>query len=138
VDYFEQVTGEKPNESTSAEMSIQGNTSHLEAGHWGIYGTDAKAIKALTEEHPEWKEKIHPDFPNIQAEVIWAVRNEMALKLEDILSRRIRILILDAQAAIDAAPKVAKLMAAEMGKDTDWVESELADFEKTASKYLIK
>jgi glycerol-3-phosphate dehydrogenase len=66
------------------------------------------------------------------------VRNEMALKLEDILSRRIRILILDAQAAIDAAPKVAKLMAAEIGEDTDWVESELAAFEKTASKYLIK
>jgi glycerol-3-phosphate dehydrogenase len=138
VDYFEQVTGEKPNESTSAEMSIQGNTSYLEAGHWGIYGTDAKAIKTLAEEHPEWKEKIHPDFPNIQAEVIWAVRNEMALKLEDILSRRIRILILDAQAAIDAAPKVAKLMAAEMGEDTDWIKSELAAFEKTASKYLIK
>jgi len=138
VDYFEQVTGEKPKESTSAEMSIQGNTSQLEAGHWGIYGTDAKAIKALVKEHPEWNEKIHPDFPNVLAEVIWAVRNEMAVKLEDILSRRIRILVLDAQAAIDAAPRVAKLMAAEMGEDTDWVESEQADFLKTASKYLIQ
>jgi glycerol-3-phosphate dehydrogenase len=138
VDYFEQVTGEKIKESASADMSIQGNTSQPEAGHWGIYGTDAKAIQDLAESNPEWNGKIHPDFPNILAEVIWAVRNEMAVKVDDVLSRRVRILILDAQAAIDAAPKVAKLMAEEMNQDANWVENELADFQKTASKYLIK
>ncbi len=138
MDYFEQVTGEKPKESTSAEMSIQGNTTKPAAGHWGIYGSDAKAIKALAESNPAWKEKIHPDFPNILAEVIWAVRYEMAVKLDDVLSRRIRILILDAQAAIDAAPKVARLIATEFGKDEQWIKNELADFLKTAEKYLIK
>jgi len=55
-----------------------------------------------------------------------------------VLSRRIRILVLDAQAAIDAAPKVAEAMATEMGMNAAWVENELADFQKTASKYLIK
>ncbi|WP_075350233.1 glycerol-3-phosphate dehydrogenase/oxidase [Algoriphagus marinus] len=138
VDYFEQVTGTKPNASTSADMKIQGNTTKPEKGHWGVYGTDAKAIHALAESHPEWKEKIHPDFPNILAEVIWAIRNEMAVKLDDVLSRRIRMLILDAQAAIDSAPKVVKLMAEEMGKDQAWIAAELADFQKTAEKYLIK
>jgi glycerol-3-phosphate dehydrogenase len=138
VEYFERVTGVKPQESTSAEMSIRGNTSQPESGHWEVYGTDAKAIQALAENHPEWKEKIHPDFPNILAEVVWAVQNEMAMKVDDVLSRRIRILILDAQAAIDAAPKVAETMATQMVKDTVWVEKELADFKKTASKYLIK
>jgi glycerol-3-phosphate dehydrogenase len=138
VDYFEQVTGEKPNASTSADMKIQGNTTKPEKGHWGIYGTDATAIHALAESHPEWKEKIHSEFPNILAEVIWAIRNEMAVKLDDVLSRRIRMLILDAQAAIDSAPKVVKLMAEEMGKDEAWIETELEDFQKTASKYLIK
>ena len=48
------------------------------------------------------------------------------------------MLFLDAQAALDSAPTVAKLMAAEMNKDEEWIESELADFNKTASKYLIK
>jgi glycerol-3-phosphate dehydrogenase len=138
VDYFEQVTGEKPNASTSADMKIQGNTTKPEKGHLGVYGTDATAIHALAESHPEWKEKIHPDFPNILAEVIWAIRNEMAVKLDDVLSRRIRMLILDAQAAIDSAPKVVKLMAEEMGKDEAWIKTELADFQKTAEKYLIK
>lgn len=138
VDYFEQVTGEKSKESTSANMKIQGNTTQPEAGHWGIYGTDAKAIHSLAESHPEWKEKIHPDFPNILAEVIWAVRNEMAVKVDDVLSRRIRMLILDAQAAIDSAPKIAELMAKEMNKDEVWIENELTEFGKTAEKYLIK
>jgi glycerol-3-phosphate dehydrogenase len=48
------------------------------------------------------------------------------------------MLILDAQAAIDSAPKVVKMMAEEMGKDEAWIETELEDFQKTAEKYLIK
>lgn len=81
---------------------------------------------------------MHPDFPNIEAEVIWAVREEMAVKVEDVLARRIRMLFLDAQAALDTAPTVAKLMADEMGKDAEWIATEIADFTKTALKYLIK
>lgn len=137
VDYFEQVTGEKPQESTSAEMKIRGNTTVPEPGHWGIYGSDAKAIQALAENHPAWQEKIHPEFPNILAEVIWAIRNEMAVKVDDVLSRRIRMLILDAQAAIDSAPKVAAILAQEMGKDQHWIDEELAVFNKIAAKYMI-
>ncbi|WPR74492.1 glycerol-3-phosphate dehydrogenase/oxidase [Algoriphagus sp. NG3] len=138
VEYFTQVTGEKLKKSKSLDMKIHGATNRVPAGHWGIYGFDAQPIQDLIKENEAWKEKLHPDFPNIQAEVIWAVREEMAMKVEDVLSRRIRMLMLDAQAAIDTAPKVAKLMADEMGKDEKWIESELADFHKTASKYLIK
>lgn len=138
VDYFQQVTGESPAASNSLDMKIHGYTDSLPSGHWQLYGADAKAIQGLTSENTEFAEKLHPDFPNIAAEVIWAVRKEMAVKVEDVLSRRIRILILDAQAAIDAAPKVARLMAAELQKDEAWITQELADFQKTAEKYLIK
>ncbi|EAZ81379.1 glycerol-3-phosphate dehydrogenase/oxidase [Algoriphagus machipongonensis] len=138
VDYFEQITGEKPVPSNSLDMKIHGHTENLPEGHWHLYGSDAKAIQDLILENPSLAEKIHPDFPNITAEVIWAVRNEMAVKVEDVLSRRIRILILDAQAAIDASEKVAVLMAAELQKDEKWISNELADFKKVALKYLIK
>ncbi len=138
VDYFKQITGESPSESNSLDMKIHGFTDRLPEGHWKIYGSDAEKIQKLASENPELAEKIHPDFPNIAAEVIWAVRNEMALKVEDVLSRRIRILILDAQAALDSAPKVAKLMASELQKNEDWISQELIDFQKTAEKYLIK
>lgn len=137
VDYFEKLTGIKPAESTSASMFINGNTNQPEGGHWAIYGNQAKQIQDLTQENPDWAEKIHPDFPNILAEVVWAVRKEMAVKVEDVLSRRVRMLILDAQAAIDASPKVARIMAEEMGQDESWIEAELVDFHKVANKYLI-
>jgi len=138
VEYYTKVTGEKLKESKSLDMKIHGATSRVPDGHWGVYGFDAQPIQDLTKENKEWGAKLHPDFPNIEAEVIWAVREEMAMKVEDALARRIRMLFLDAQAAIDTAPKVAKLMAKEMGKDEKWIESELAEFTKTASKYLIK
>jgi glycerol-3-phosphate dehydrogenase len=72
------------------------------------------------------------------AEVLWAVKNEMAVRVEDVLSRRIRMLILDAQAALDSAEKVARLMAKELQKDENWIQEELIAFKKVAEKYLIK
>ena len=138
VDYFQQITGEKPAPSNSLDMKIHGYTEQLPTGHWQLYGADAKAIQKLAAENPELAEKLHPDFPNIAAEVIWAVRNEMAMKVEDVLSRRIRILILDAQAAIDSAEKVAQIMAKELKKDETWISKEIQDFNKVAEKYLIK
>ncbi|HAZ25530.1 MAG TPA: FAD-dependent oxidoreductase, partial [Algoriphagus sp.] len=70
--------------------------------------------------------------------VLWAVKNEMAVRVEDVLSRRIRMLILDAQAALDSAEKVARLMAKELQKDENWIQEELIAFNKVAEKYLIK
>lgn len=138
VDYFQQITGEKPASSNSLDMKIHGFTKQLPSGHWQLYGADAKAIQKLASENSELAEKLHPDFPNIAAEVIWAVRNEMAMKVEDVLSRRIRILILDAQAAMDSAEKVAQIMSKELKKDETWISKEIQDFNKVAEKYLIK
>ncbi|MHA7129858.1 glycerol-3-phosphate dehydrogenase/oxidase [Algoriphagus namhaensis] len=137
LDYFEKVTSIKPAASTSASMFINGNTNKPAEGHWAIYGNQAQLIQDLMQEKPEWQEKIHPDFPYTKAEVVWAVRREMAVKVEDVLSRRIRLLILDAQAALDASPEVGRIMAEELDKDQDWIAQELLDFQKVASKYLI-
>jgi glycerol-3-phosphate dehydrogenase len=62
----------------------------------------------------------------------------MAVKLEDVLSRRFRILLLDARAAMEMAPKVVEIMAQDLGMDQNWIEDELKEFKKTANKYIIK
>ena len=62
----------------------------------------------------------------------------MAVKLEDVLSRSFRILLLDARSGIEMAPKVAEIMAEELGMDQNWMEDELKEFKKTANKYIIK
>ncbi|WP_114751603.1 glycerol-3-phosphate dehydrogenase/oxidase [Pleomorphovibrio marinus] len=137
VDKFYKLHQQQPVESDSSDIKLHGFTKTSEEGHWKSYGSDAKRIKKLASGNQAWNEQLHPDYPHLAAEVIWAVREEMAMKLEDILSRRIRLLILDAQAAKDCAPKVAMLMAEELGKDEDWIKKELEDFNKLADKYLI-
>ena len=103
-----------------------------------IYGSDAEKIKELAANNPEWNEKLHPDSPIIKAEVIWVVRNEMAITIEDVLARRIRILFLDAKKAIDMAPTVATLMANELNLDTNWQKKQLKSFIALAQNYLTE
>lgn len=102
-----------------------------------FYGSDAIAIKNLCKQDVTLSELIHPSLPNIKAEIIWAIQNEMAVTLEDILARRTRFLFLDAQAAIDAAPVVAKIMAKEIGRDSNWIRQQIDDFSALAKQYLL-
>jgi glycerol-3-phosphate dehydrogenase len=69
--------------------------------------------------------------------VVWTVKNEMARTVEDVLARRLRLLFLDAAAALRAAPRVASLVAAELGKDKTWEGDQLAQFTKLAKQYLL-
>lgn len=102
-----------------------------------LYGSDAKEIRLMMEDRPELKEKIHPAYSFNAAEVVWAVHYEMAMNVEDVLARRMRLLFLDAKAALDAAPTVAKLMAKEMGEDQGWIEQQLNSFKELAASYLV-
>jgi glycerol-3-phosphate dehydrogenase len=105
--------------------------------HLYVYGSDREAVLDLLNENPEWAKKLHTRLDYIEAEVIWAVRNEMARKVEDVLARRLRALFLDARAAIEMAPAVAKLMAREMKKDETWETAQVADFNYLAEGYLL-
>ena len=138
LEYYPKVTGLKMADSTSKDILLHGFTKSIPEGHWSIYGSNARLILDLAKAEARLAEKIHPDFPNIMAEVVWAVRHEMAVKIEDVLSRRIRMLILDAQAALDSAKKIADLMAVELKKTPGWIDKEVADFQIVGEKYLIK
>jgi glycerol-3-phosphate dehydrogenase len=93
-----------------------------------MYGSDAAIVRALGEQNPDLSTPIHPRLPYLRAEIVHAVRAEMARTLEDALSRRTRALLLDARAALEAAPEVARLMAQELGRDENWVGTQLESF----------
>ncbi len=57
-----------------------------------------------------------------------AVREDMALTLDDVMSRRTRASFLDEAAAVRCAPAVAARMAELLGKDSDWIRDELESF----------
>ena len=102
-----------------------------------VHGADAPAVLALADEHPAWNELLHPDLPYRGIDIVWAARNELARGVEDVLSRRTRALLLDARASIEAAPKVASLLAAEFGHDQDWAEAEVQSYTRLALGYLL-
>jgi glycerol-3-phosphate dehydrogenase len=81
-------------------------------------------------------ESLHPAYLVSRQQVVDAVREEMACTLEDFLSRRIRLLLLDARAAVETAPAVAKIMAEELGKDQEWVDSQVEEFKTLAEGYM--
>jgi glycerol-3-phosphate dehydrogenase len=83
-------------------------------------------------------ELLHEGYTFTKAHVVWAVREEMALTVEDVLARRVRLLFLDARAAITVAPTVAAIVAAELGKDATWAEAQTAEFIALAQNYVLK
>ena len=103
-----------------------------------IYGTDYQEIKKLIEEDQELGEKLHPKLDYLKAEVVWAVRNEMARTIEDVLARRVRVLFLDARAAVEMAPVVADILAKELDKTIEWKTSQISAFKSLAKNYIIQ
>lgn len=138
VDAVEKLKLHKMAKSTSENIKIHGfpNGRSVE-GHMAIYGNDAGAIIELINKEPALGELLHPDYLNTHAEVVWMVRNEMAMKVEDVLARRMRILFLDARAAMEMGPTVARIMNKELGNGADWEKKENEEFKKMAANYLI-
>jgi glycerol-3-phosphate dehydrogenase len=102
------------------------------------YGSDAVLIEKLMREQPELAERLHPALPISGAQIVWAVRNEMARTLDDVLARRTRALFLNSRAAIAMAPAAARLMARESGRDEAWQQSQLKEFSQIADGFVVK
>jgi glycerol-3-phosphate dehydrogenase len=101
------------------------------------YGSDAAAILEMTRLDPGLGVPLHAALPFTGAEVVWGVRHEMARTVEDVLARRTRALFLNTNAAIEMAPRVARMMAAELGRDADWITSQLKAFEEVARGFSV-
>lgn len=104
----------------------------------GFYGSDREAIIHLERSDARFLEKLHPGFDYTVADVIWAVRNEMAVTVEDVLARRLRTLFLDARASMEMAGRVAAIMAEELKMDKNWVDRQTEAFREYAAGYLLK
>lgn len=78
------------------------------------FGTAAETILALASESGALLDPILEGRPAIKAEVVYAVRHEMAATIEDVLARRIGMQLYSWRDAIQAAPVVGSLMAEEL------------------------
>ncbi|GAA4362928.1 glycerol-3-phosphate dehydrogenase/oxidase [Hymenobacter saemangeumensis] len=124
--------------SQTASLKIHGATEAGEGqGHLAVYGSDLPQLRQLVAEQPELGEKLDPALEFLKAEVVWAARYEMARTVEDVLARRVRLLFLDARAALRVAPLVAELLADELDKNSTWREEQEAAFARLANGYLL-
>jgi glycerol-3-phosphate dehydrogenase len=129
--------GKLPNVPCSTQkVNIHGYTTSSSGNHLDVFGTDAENIREMIRENPALNKTIVNGLPYTEAEVIWVVRNEMARNIEDVLARRLRILFLDARAALAAAPKVADIMAQELLYNEIWKKAQMESFTKLAKHYL--
>lgn len=121
------------------EIKIHGAPASgvVESGPLHRFGSDADAIRALVAERPELAAKVDAALPFTLAEVVFAVRHEMSRTVEDVLSRRMRALMTDARATERAAPAVAQVMAAELGRDGAWQGEQVEAFRKLASTFYL-
>jgi glycerol-3-phosphate dehydrogenase len=82
------------------------------------YGTDAAAVLGLAAERPDLRERLVPDRPNIVAEVLYSVREEMPVHVEDVAFRRTR-LAMETEDFAAGVCRIAATMRAELEWDAD-------------------
>jgi glycerol-3-phosphate dehydrogenase len=132
-----QVAGLDDRPSVTGSLQLHGWQEGAAGDSLQVYGSDAAKLQQLLTENPAWRELLHPALPYCEGEVVWGVRFERARTVEDLLARRTRALLLDARAGIAAAPRVAELMAQELGRDLAWQKAQVTAFTELARGYLL-
>jgi len=136
VNRAESVVGLTHRTAVTEHLPVHGWQKNVEKGPWSEYGADSSQLMELAGQGAGNNELLHPRLPCRGCEVIWAVRHEYARTVEDVLSRRTRTLLLDAAVSMEMAPRVASLMAAELGYDEAWQQQQIKDYLRLADCYL--
>jgi len=137
VDQAATLAGLDDRPCVTANLHLHGFHRHAERfGELEQYGSDVPEIRDLLGQDRRYDRPLHDAFTTRAGEVVWAVRYEMARTVEDFLARRTRALLLDARAAMEAAPAVAALMAEELERDDSWIDAQVEAFTRVAEAHL--
>ena len=127
-------------ECITKHLPIHGFSMDVDPKHdpMAPYGRDKEEVMAIGSEKKKYSGWLSEKLQIYKAQVVWAVRNEMARTVEDFLARRTRALFLDARESILIASEVADIMASELGKRRKWKKAQVEDFEKVARNYFLE
>jgi len=142
VDRASQIGGFPSAPSRTTNLPLHGSSGAAETfappKHLAVYGSDRKKVQELAASESGLGDPLNDRLPYLQAEVVWAARQEMARTVEDALARRTRALLLNSSAAADAAPRVAEILAKELHRDTAWQEKQVEEFRSLAKVYQLR
>jgi glycerol-3-phosphate dehydrogenase len=129
ADTVDEVMGllDRRGRSRTKRLPLLGADGYVEPadGTWSAahlasrYGGEARHVEALTNADPSLAGPLVPGLPYVAAEAVYSARHEMAVTLDDVLSRRTRARLLARDASAAAAPAVARLVGTELGWDDD-------------------
>lgn len=138
VDKLSEIGNLKMVNSTTSTLKIHGYRENVnfENPHY-FYGSDIDLLKDIIDKNPSYGDVISEDLHIIKAQVILAIRNELARNVIDVLARRTRALFLNAKESVRIAPIVADIMAVELNRDKKWKEHQIKTFNTIAQGYIL-
>lgn len=137
VDKIEKHLHWEHKKSGTAKLRIHGYMPDVNRNDpFYFYGSDAPFIlQSMNGSAGQW---ISEDLKIHKMQVKWAVKHEMARTVEDVLSRRTRALLLDAEESIRISREVATIMAPLLDKGNDWIEEQVRNYKRVAQQYILK
>jgi glycerol-3-phosphate dehydrogenase len=100
------------------------------------FGGHRKRILNLIQQDPSLAAPIVEGSPHIQAEVVYCAREEMAVSIEDILTRRLGLQFYDWRLAAQAAPLVGNILGRESGWTSARINAETGEYVGRINRYL--
>jgi glycerol-3-phosphate dehydrogenase len=107
-----------------ARTSNNPGDAHL----YSRYGSYASDLKKMIEQDPTLGQELVPGLPYLRCEAIYAVTHEMAVTVDDVLTRRTRARLLDRRACVAAVRDVATLIGPHLGWDDTTRDASVAQF----------
>ncbi|MGE8636405.1 MAG: glycerol-3-phosphate dehydrogenase/oxidase, partial [Achromobacter piechaudii] len=92
------------------------------------YGTEARFVSDLMQASPALLTPIVQGLPYTEAEVLYAVRHEMASTVEDVLARRMRTRLMARDASALAAGRVGQILQAELDLPPSTIAQQVDDY----------
>ncbi|MET0772183.1 MAG: glycerol-3-phosphate dehydrogenase/oxidase [Candidatus Limnocylindrales bacterium] len=99
----------------------------------GRYGSETSRVLELGAERGLLG-RLHPDADHIEAEAVWAVEQELAWSLDDILARRLRLAIETSDHGASVAERVAAIVGPALGWDDARRAAEVAAYTASAAR----
>lgn len=138
IDRGIQLKGLERKKCVTADLKLHGYTRNVDRNKWDyVYGSEIDSINEMIGKDRSLTQLLHSNYTFTRAHVVWAVKNEMAITVEDVLARRVRLLFLDAKTAMEVAPLVASIMAKELDESVLWEKKQVEEFNLVARNYLL-
>jgi glycerol-3-phosphate dehydrogenase len=132
------VSGSEDGHAGEADSLAEAHRITRKTAHHLVqkFGTCAGRVLDLAREDPSLLSPLVEGSPQIEAEVLYSIREEMAISIEDVLSRRLGLQYFDWRLAVRAAPAVARLLARELGWGSAHARNEIDSYTERICRSL--